>query len=105
MSNEKRAQFDFEIEFSNGGGLDGRAFRLDIDRDDISDTALADYIVRDLRLLMVGAVHIRNKTIIAEPHKRNAAAIAAIGERRFIDLSHTIEDGMITYKGLPAPSA
>ena len=22
---------------------------------------------------------------------------------KFIDLSHTIEDGMITYKGLPAP--
>ena len=103
MSNEKRAQFDFEIEFSNGGGLDGRAFRLDIDGDDISDTALADYIVRDLRLLMVGAVRIRNKTIIAEPHKRNAPAIAAIGESRFVDLSHTIEDGMITYKGLPAP--
>jgi arylformamidase len=27
-----------------------------------------------------------------------------IGERaRFIDLSHTIEDGLVTYKGLPAP--
>jgi kynurenine formamidase len=24
-------------------------------------------------------------------------------DRRFIDLSHTVEDGMITYKGLPAP--
>jgi kynurenine formamidase len=103
MSNEKRVQFDFEIEFSNGGGLDGRAFRLDIDGDDISETALADYIVRDLRLLMVGAVRIRNKTIIAEPHKRDAAAIAAIVKSRFVDLSHTIEDGMITYKGLPAP--
>ena len=22
---------------------------------------------------------------------------------RFVDLSHTIEDGMVTYKGLPAP--
>ncbi|WP_253187178.1 cyclase family protein [Paenibacillus sp. GP183] len=24
-------------------------------------------------------------------------------EKNFIDLSHTIEDGLITYKGLPAP--
>lgn len=24
-------------------------------------------------------------------------------ESRFVDLSHTVEDGMITYKGLPAP--
>ena len=94
---DKRVQFDFEIDFSNGGGLAGRAFRLDIDGDDIADAALADYIVRDLRLLMVGAVRIRNKTILAEPHKRVPDA------RRFVDLSHTIEDGMITYKGFPAP--
>jgi kynurenine formamidase len=92
-----RVQFDFEIEFSNGGGLRGEAFRLDIDGDDVTDAALADAIVRDMRLLMVGAVRIRNKTILTEPHKR-----AARGER-FVDLSHTIEDGMITYKGLPAP--
>ena len=94
---DKRVQFDFEIDFSNGGGLAGQAFRLDIDGDDIADEALADYIVSDLRLLMVGAVRIRNKTIIAEPHKRVVEA------RRFVDLSHTIEDGMITYKGFPAP--
>ena len=92
---DKRVQFDFEIDFSNGGGLAGHDFRLDIDGDDIADAVLADYIVRDLRLLMVRAVRIRNKTIIEEPHKRSAA--------RFVDLSHTIEDGMITYKGFPAP--
>jgi kynurenine formamidase len=94
---DKRVQFDFEIDFSNGGGLAGHAFRLDIDGEDIADEALADYIVRDLRLLLVGAVRIRNKTIIAEPHKRLAAA------PRLVDLSHTIEDGMVTYKGFPAP--
>ena len=100
---EKRVQFDFEVDFSNGGGLSGRAFRLDIDGDDIADAALADSIVRDLRLLMVGAVRIRNKTIIAEPHKRSAAVAQTPDAQRFVDLSHTIEDGMITYKGLPAP--
>ena len=31
---------------------------------------LADYIVRDLRLLMVGSVAVSNKKIISEPHKR-----------------------------------
>lgn len=99
----KRVQFDFEIDFSNGGGLSGRAFRLDIDGDDIADDVLADYIVRDLRLLMVGAVRIRNKTIVVEPHKRSVAAAGAADSRRFVDLGHTIEDGMITYKGFPAP--
>jgi len=66
----KRVQFDFEIAFSNGGGLKGWDFRLDIEGDDISDEVLADYIVRDLRLLMVGSVAVSNKKIISEPHKR-----------------------------------
>ena len=104
MSNDKRVQFDFEIDFSNGGGVQGQAFRLDIDGDDISDKDLADFIVRDLRLLMVGAVRIRNKTILAERHKRSVAQPPSTNEStRLIDLSHTIEDGMITYRGLPAP--
>ena len=72
---EKRVCFDFEIEFSNGGGIQGQEFRLDIEGDDISDDALADYIVRDMRLLMVGAVRILNKRIIEEPHKRPLDAL------------------------------
>ncbi len=92
---DHRVQFDFEIEFSNGGGIQGQGFRLDIDGDDIGDDELAAYIVRDLRLLMVGNVRILAKTIIQEPHKRR--------ERVLVDLSHEVEDGMVTYKGLPAP--
>jgi len=69
---QKRVVFDFEIEFGNGGGLQGQGFRLDIVGNDIADDALADYLVRDLRLLMVGSVRILHKRIIAEPHKRFA---------------------------------
>jgi kynurenine formamidase len=102
----KRVQFDFEIEFLNGGGIQGQGFRLDIDGDDIADEALARYIVKDLRLLMVGTVRILNKAIITEPHKRSGtqpSSVASEDVTTIIDLSHTIEDGMITYKGLPAP--
>ncbi|GAB6258102.1 MULTISPECIES: cyclase [Peribacillus] len=67
---DKRVQFDFEIEFTNGGGLQGQEFRLDIDGDDITDQELAKYIVEDMRLLMVGEVKIFNKKIINEIHKR-----------------------------------
>ena len=67
---QKRVVFDFEIDFSNGGGLQGQGFRLDIEGEDISDAELADYIVSDMRLLMVGAVRILNKRIIEEAHKR-----------------------------------
>jgi arylformamidase len=103
---DKRVVFDFAVEFSNGGGIQGQDFRLDIDGDDIADSALAEYIIKDMRLLMVGAVHILNKRIIEEPHKRRALTANAMPQNDaavFIDLSHTIESGMITYKGLPAP--
>ena len=67
---DKRVKFDFEIDFTNGGGIQGQDFRLDIEGDDISDEELAEYIVRDMRLLMVGEVRISNKQIIIEKHKR-----------------------------------
>ena len=102
--NQKRVQFDFEIEFLNGGGLQGQGFRLDIDSDDIDDQVLADYLIRDLRLLMVGSARISNKTTLSEPHKRSEQpASSCDSPATRVDLSHTIEDGMITYKGLPAP--
>ena len=68
---DKRVVFDFEIDFSNGGGIQGQGFRLDIDGDDIEDQVLAEYIVQDMRLLMVGEVRILNKSIIEEAHKRS----------------------------------
>jgi len=98
----KRVVFDFDITFTNGGGLQGQDFRLDIVGSEISDKELADYIVHDLRLLMVGKVNILNKHYITEVHKRKP-----INEKPradlLIDLSHTIENGLVTYKGLPAP--
>ncbi len=100
---DKRVRFDFEVDFSNGGGIQGQDFRLDIEGDDISDDALAAYIIKDLRLLMVGGVRILNKKVIEERHKRSAKADGAGDADRMVDLSHVIEGGMITYKGLPAP--
>ncbi len=102
---EYRVQFDFEIDFSNGGGIRGQGFRLDIDGDEIGDDDLAFAIVSDLRLLMVSEVRILNKQIIREPHKRSRIAGQARGAdgRTRIDLSHVVEDGMVTYPGLPAP--
>lgn len=99
---EKRVKFDFEIFFTNGGNIKGEDFRLDISGEDISDSALADYIVEDMQLLMVGKVNVLNKEILIEPHKRKPIDESVV-EEFLIDLSHTIEDDLITYKGLPAP--
>lgn len=97
-----RVQFDFEIDFSNGGGIRGHDFRLDIAGDAISDRELADYLVADMRLLMVGAVRIRNKRIIVEAHKR-AAAPRSAESGEYVDLSHVIENGTVSHRGLPPP--
>jgi Predicted metal-dependent hydrolase len=100
---DKRVRFDFDITFSNGGGLQGQDFRLDIDGDDISDEELGRYIIRDLRLLMVDKVKILNKAIITERHKRAAKAGAAATVSRIVDLSHHVRSGEENYPGLPAP--
>lgn len=90
--------------------MQGQGFRLDISDDAIADGVLAEYIVRDLRLLMVSSVRILNKRIIIEPHKRTVPAEggpkAASSEKHgwLLDLSHIIMDGMTTYPGLPVPT-
>jgi ketosteroid isomerase-like protein len=67
---DKRVKFDFEIDFSNEGGIQGQDFRLDIVGDEISDAELAKILIEDMRLLMVDKVRILNKEIISEKHKR-----------------------------------
>ena len=106
QSTDKRVVFDFEIDFLNGGSLQGQDFRLDIDGEAIADQDLADEVVRDLRLLMVAEVRILNKRIVEERHKRGVAPgtdTNHLPAPTYVDLSHTVHDGLITYKGLPAP--
>jgi kynurenine formamidase len=99
---DKRVKFDFEIHFTNGGSLSGHDFRLDIPGDDITDSELTNHLISDMQLLMVGPTRIINKKIITEPHKRISTPLSNAKDL-FIDLSHTIENGLVTYKGLPAP--
>jgi arylformamidase len=113
-----RAELDFEITFSNGGSLRGAGFRIDIDDPGLAEPGLGEALVRDLGLLMADRVEIRGYRIIAERHKRTVPAgrgkepgpAASGGEAdragrdlRRADLSHPIEDGMITVPGLPPP--
>ncbi len=106
QSPDKRVVFDFEIDFLNGVSLQGQGFRLDIDGEEIADRYLGDELVRDLRLWMVEEVRILNKRIIEERHKGAVARSADANSLlvpTHVDLSHTVHDGLITYKGIPAP--
>ena len=98
-----RVRFDAEVRFANGGDLRVRDFRLDVPGDDISDAELGELLVRHLGLLMVGEVEILGKELIQEAHKGSRGTPRAARERRLVELSHVLEDGMVTVPGLPAP--
>ena len=101
-----RAQFDAEVTFTNGGALQAQDFRLDIPSEDIAVDALAELFVRHLGLLMVDRVRITRRVLLREPHKGSRGAVdpgSSRTPRRLVELSHVVQDGMITYPGLPAP--
>lgn len=101
-----RARFDAEVTFTNGGGLQAHDFRLDVPGPDTGDAELADLFVRRLGLLMVGKVRISGRETLRERHKDTPEAPVTErrgGNRRPVELSHVIRDGMVTYPGLPAP--
>ena len=98
---EYRAHFDATVEFSNGGGLTTTGFRLDL-----PDAAanVEQLFVRHLGLALVSSVTLSNLEIVEEPHRGSRGVeVAAPAERKVVDLSHTITEGLVTYPGLPAP--
>jgi arylformamidase len=118
-----RAELDFEITFANGGRLTGEGFRIDIAGPDLADGELGAALITDLGLLMADEVRISQRRIFPDRHKRAvprapsapaatpvpatsvpaatpAPACAAV---RHADLSHVIENGMVTIPGFPVP--
>jgi len=103
-----RAHFDAEVEFTNGGGLTANGFRLDLPGADADETIVGRLFVQHLGLALVGRVDIRGLEIVEELHRgsrgiETAPASAPNGPSRFVELSHVIRAGLVTYPGLPAP--
>ena len=104
-----RAHFDARVAFANGGGLTAEGFRLDVPTDDIDEAEVARLFVHHLGLALVGSVELENLTIRAEAHRGSRGVDArepstgSSPQRRVIDLSHVIREGLVTYPGLPAP--
>lgn len=107
MTDEYRAHFDFAITFANGGGLQGQGFRLDLPGAQVTEEEVGALLVRHLGLALVGDIELRDLRIVAEPHRGSRGVEVQAdggGRARVIDLSHSIEAGMVTYPGLPAPT-
>jgi arylformamidase len=100
-----RAHFDATVTFANGGGLTAHGFRLDLPPGAETADEVGRLFVHHLGLAMVGSVELENLQIVEEAHKgsREIETAPPVEEKRVVDLSHIIHEGLITYPGLPAP--
>ncbi|MEU4622581.1 cyclase family protein [Actinoplanes sp. NPDC023801] len=96
-----RAEFDAEVTLDGGGELRARGFRLNIPHADVTESEITALLVAALAPQRVERAKVSDVRIVAEPHP---PAPDAEAERvRFVELSHVITAGMVTYPGLPAP--
>jgi kynurenine formamidase len=105
---EYRAQFDATVTFSNGGELSARDFRVDVPHAEVSAAEVGALFVASLSLLMVDRVEVTRLRVFPEQHKGTRGGPAyrtgtPAGRRAWVELSHPIEAGMVTYPGLPGP--
>ncbi|WP_167137042.1 cyclase family protein [Diaminobutyricimonas sp. TR449] len=103
---EYRAHFDAAVYFSNGGSLSADGFRIDLPGPDADEKLVGRLFVQHLGLALVGSIDIRNLTVHAEAHRGTRwIETSAPGPRtdRLVELSHVIQEGLVTYPGLPAP--
>lgn len=61
---EYRVKFDFRVDFTNGGHVQGEDFLLDIEGNDVSDDVLKEMIVEAMNLAKFGPVTIFKKQIV-----------------------------------------
>ena len=61
---EYRVKFDFRVDFTNGGYVEGREFLLDLEGDTVSEDDLKLMIVESMNLAKAGEVKIFKKEIV-----------------------------------------
>ena len=61
---EHRVKFDFRVDFTNGGYVEGRDFLLDLEEDRVSDAQLKVMIVEAINLAKAGEVRIFKKQVV-----------------------------------------
>ena len=61
---EYRVKFDFRVDFTNGGYVEGKDFLLDLEGNTISDDMLKEMIIDSMNLAKAGPVTIFKKQIV-----------------------------------------
>jgi len=59
-----RVKFDFRVDFTNGGYVEGHDFLLDLEGKEVSDKELKVMIVESMNLAKAGEVQIFKKQIV-----------------------------------------
>ena len=69
---EFRVKFDFRVDFTNGGYVEGREFLLDLEGDTVSDDELKVMVVESMNLAKAGDVQIFKKEIVRRGEHQDA---------------------------------
>lgn len=95
-----RAELTADVTFTTGGRLQAQGLRVDVPHLDVTHA--------DLAMILVGSLGLRDVERVELTGIRTFAESAPPGppgppRLRFVELSHVIADGLITYPGMPAP--
>jgi len=69
---EFRVKFDFRVDFTNGGYVEGHEFLLDLEADQVSEEELKVMIVESMNLAKAGDVKIFKKEIVRRGEHQDA---------------------------------
>jgi hypothetical protein len=69
---EFRVKFDFRVDFTNGGYVEGHDFLLDLEENAVSDDDLKVMIVESMNLAKAGKVTIFKKKIVRRGEHNDA---------------------------------
>lgn len=67
-----RVKFDFRVDFTNGGYVEGRDFLLDLEGDTVSEQDLKVMIVESMNLAKAGEVTLFKKQIVRRGEHNDA---------------------------------
>ena len=67
-----RVKFDFRVDFTNGGYVEGRDFLLDLEGDAVTDDELKIMVVESMNLAKAGEVQIFKKKIVRRGEHQDA---------------------------------
>jgi len=70
---EYRVKFDFRVDFTNGGHVEGKDFLLDLESDEIDTVTLGALIVDAMNLARSGPVRIFRHEIVRRGEHDDAA--------------------------------